>query len=115
MNGPSQVLDQGRDSKVVSKAQRRALRRRDRGCRWYGCGMGGSFCHPHHINHWINGGLTDLCNLVLLCPFHHRLVHKCGLDVKLLPDGTFVMTCPDGKVRSTSPPGADVRQMAMAG
>jgi hypothetical protein len=115
MNGISEILDQGRNSKVVSKAQRRALRRRDGGCRWHGCGMKAAFCHPHHIWHWVNGGPTDLSNLVLLCPFHHRLVHTRGLEVKLLPDGTFEMTCPDGQVRSTSPPGADVRQMAMAG
>ncbi|MCU0269627.1 MAG: HNH endonuclease, partial [Acidimicrobiales bacterium] len=31
--------------------------------------------HGHHIEHWARGGSTDLQNLVLLCPHHHRLVH----------------------------------------
>src|SRR2546423_5267538 len=86
MNGNPELLDLGRSTKTPSKAQRRALRRRDRGCRWRGCCIKASFCHAHHIHHWIEGGATDLCNLVLFCPFHHRLVHTRGLEVKLWSD-----------------------------
>ena len=32
----------------------------------------------HHIQHWINGGRTDLANLISLYPYHHRLVHDRG-------------------------------------
>jgi 5-methylcytosine-specific restriction protein A len=29
----------------------------------------------HHIQHWIDHGLTNLDNLVLLCRHHHRMLH----------------------------------------
>ena len=32
--------------------------------------------HAHHIWHWEDGGLTELDNLVLVCPYHHRLHHR---------------------------------------
>jgi len=32
--------------------------------------------HAHHIRHWEDGGLTELDNLVLVCPHHHRLHHR---------------------------------------
>jgi hypothetical protein len=36
---------------------------------------------PHHIVAWSRGGGTNLPNLVLLCYFHHRLVHEGGWQV----------------------------------
>jgi hypothetical protein len=32
--------------------------------------------HAHHLVHWENGGPTELWNLVLVCPFHHRAHHR---------------------------------------
>jgi hypothetical protein len=32
--------------------------------------------HAHHIRHWEDGGPTELPNLVLVCPQHHRLHHR---------------------------------------
>ena len=37
--------------------------------------------HAHHIRHWEDGGLTELANLVLLCPYHHRLHHRGGITI----------------------------------
>ena len=53
----------------------RALRSRDRGCRFPGC-THDRFIDAHHIKHWVNGGKISLDNLVLLCRRHHRLVHE---------------------------------------
>ena len=48
--------------------------------------------HGHHVRHWAEGGETSLDNLVLLCPTHHRLVHKGGFNVQRLDDGAFRFT-----------------------
>jgi HNH endonuclease len=40
-----------------------------------GCGATRGL-HAHHIRHWEDGGPTELANLVLLCPYHHRLHHR---------------------------------------
>ncbi|WP_146053575.1 HNH endonuclease signature motif containing protein, partial [Amycolatopsis lurida] len=44
-------------------------------------------CHAHHIHHWADGGPTDLRNLVLLCGFHHRLIHHGDWEVRMAADG----------------------------
>jgi hypothetical protein len=77
----SMVIDVGRATRVVSAPTRRALRTRDEGCRWPGCDRQVDWSTPHHIVAWSRGGPTILSNLVLLCNFHHRLVHEGGWQV----------------------------------
>ena len=77
----SEILDVGRKTRVVPLAIRRALWARDRGCRFPGCGC--RFVEPHHIQHWALGGKTSLCNLVLLCRRHHKMVHEGGFSVRM--------------------------------
>jgi hypothetical protein len=67
----------GRKTRTVRAALRRALRARDRGCRFPGC-ENHLFVDAHHIEHWARGGATELDNLVLLCRRHHRLLHEGG-------------------------------------
>ena len=77
----SMVIDVGRATRVVSAPTRRALRTRDHGCRWPGCDRKVDWSTPHHIVAWSRGGPSNLPNLVLLCYFHHRLVHEGGWQV----------------------------------
>jgi hypothetical protein len=77
----SMVIDVGRATRVVSAPTRRALGKRDQGCRWPGCDRNVNCSTPHHIVAWARGGPTRLDNLVLLCFFHHRLVHEGGWQV----------------------------------
>jgi len=72
---PTQPLEAGRATRVVSAAQRVALAVRDGGCRYPGCDRPVAWCEAHHLRHWLHGGPTDLGNLVLLCRAHHRAVH----------------------------------------
>jgi hypothetical protein len=58
----------------------RALRARDRGCRFPGCDNR-RFVDAHHVRHWAHGGETSLDNLILLCRRHHRAVHEGGYRV----------------------------------
>ncbi|HET8699673.1 MAG TPA: HNH endonuclease signature motif containing protein, partial [Gammaproteobacteria bacterium] len=88
-------LDIGRKSRAIPVAIERALRARDGGCRFPGCDRT-RFTQGHHIKHWIDGGETKLKNLVLLCRFHHTLIHEGGYGVSATDDGLFVFTRPDG-------------------
>ncbi len=74
----------------------RQLLRRDRGCRFPGCGSR-SFLVAHHIEHWSDGGETRLENLTLLCSFHHRLVHEEGWRLWRDVEGTLRWARPDGR------------------
>jgi hypothetical protein len=57
---------------------RRALAKRDRGCRYPGCDRAPNRCQAHHVWAWEHGGPTNLDNLVLLCRYHHKVVHRNG-------------------------------------
>jgi len=77
--GHGSIHHVGRKTRTIPPALRRALDARDRGCRFPGCGL--RFTDAHHVRHWADGGETKLGNLVLLCRFHHRLVHEEGYTV----------------------------------
>ncbi len=94
----SMVIDVGRATRVVSGPARRALRTRDRGCRWPGCDRPANWTQAHHLVAWAKGGKTDVAGLVLLCFFHHRLVHeggwqvvKVGAELRFIPPDRHVM------------------------
>ncbi|CRZ17082.1 HNH endonuclease signature motif containing protein [Mycolicibacterium neworleansense] len=70
-----QPIGAGRTTRAISRRLRRALEHRDRCCVVPGCGSTRGL-HAHHIVHWEEGGATDLDNLVLVCPYHHRLHHR---------------------------------------
>nr|WP_162184933.1 HNH endonuclease signature motif containing protein [Allokutzneria albata] len=57
-------------------AQRKALAVRDKGCAFPGCDRPPGWTEAHHVWHWIDGGPTDLGNLVLLCVHHHHVMHE---------------------------------------
>jgi hypothetical protein len=77
----SMVIDVGRATRTVSPPTMRALRVRDKGCRFPGCDRQVNWSSPHHITAWARGGPGNLPNLVLLCYYHHRLVHEGGWQV----------------------------------
>ena len=94
----SMVIDVGRATRTVSPPMRRALRVRDKGCRFPGCERQVNWTSPHHIKFWARGGPNNLPNMVLLCYFHHRLVHeggwqviKAGREFRFLPPDRVVM------------------------
>jgi hypothetical protein len=69
------VIGSGRATRTVGRRLRRVLEHRDRCCVIPGCGATRGL-HAHHIQHWEDGGLTELDNLVLVCPHHHRAHHR---------------------------------------
>ncbi|GAB3306769.1 HNH endonuclease signature motif containing protein [Haliea atlantica] len=79
------VLNVGRRSRIVPAPIRRALRERDGVCQYPGC-QESEYVDAHHIQHWSEGGETRLDNLVTLCRFHHRELHRGCFDIRLKGD-----------------------------
>ena len=76
-----QPLDVGREHRTFTPKQRIALAIRDGGCRFGDCDKEPSMTEAHHIVPWAQGGRTDLANGILLCKFHHLLVHNNGWEI----------------------------------
>jgi len=86
--GGGHVLSLGRTKRLATRAQRRALRVRDKGiCQFPGC-HATTHLDAHHVRAWSHGGPTDLDNLILLCGRHHTLVHEGGLTIVPAPAGS---------------------------
>ena len=104
-NAQGDPLDVGRKTRSIPPAIRRALKRRDQGCRFPGCTCS-RFVDAHHIQHWADGGETCMDNLILLCRTHHRLVHEAGYGVRFQAGEGAVFSLPGGKI---IPQGPDTR------
>jgi Domain of unknown function (DUF222) len=91
-----EALEVGRTSRDPAPWMLRQLRYRDYGCRFPGC-EARRFTQAHHVVWWRHGGRTEMGNLVLLCMFHHKLVHEYGWRIRRGGDGTVRWFRPDGR------------------
>jgi len=96
-------LGVGRRTRSIPPAIRRALKVRDRGCRFPGCASTARV-EGHHVHHWARGGPTSMENLVSLCRHHHRLVHEGGFSVQHGGDGAFRFLRPNGQAIAAAVP-----------
>jgi len=99
-----QVLNVGRRSRTVPAPIGRALKARDRTCRFPGC-CEARYVDAHHIQHWADGGETSLDNLVTLCRYHHRRLHAGSYSIAVQKHGLdagFVFITPSGKLIEAS-------------
>jgi len=82
--GPlGQPLALGRRERYFSSAQRKVLAVRDGGCAWPECTAPPAWTHAHHVIPWSHDGPTDVENGVLLCAFHHHLVHEGEFEIQM--------------------------------
>jgi hypothetical protein len=95
-----QVIGAGRAARTVNRRLRRVLEHRDRCCAVPGCGATRGL-HAHHIRHWEDGGPTELANLVLLCPYHHRLHHRGVITIAGTADALLIRDS-DGQTMSAA-------------
>ena len=91
------VLDVARTQRLVTRAQRRAMARRDGGCVFPRCRARASWTDAHHVIHWRNGGPTDLSNLASLCRHHHGVSHRKGWRMGVTDDEWFWWQTPQGR------------------
>jgi hypothetical protein len=94
LGGDGQILDLGRERRLITGPLRRALVLRDGGCTFPGCDRPPRWCDGHHLKHWTDGGETALHNAVLLCGHHHRVIHTGEWQVHLTADGRPEFTPP---------------------
>ena len=108
------VLGIGRRSRLIPGWLRRQLWHRDGGCVWPGCPET-RFVHAHHKQHWADCGPTDLCNLILLCGYHHRFLHEHGWKVEDDPEGRPIFRRQDGRIYPPARPTLDPRLRELVG
>lgn len=87
LGSEGEILDQGRDERLFTRAQQRALWHRDKGCSFPGCTIPAQWCQAHHVQFWAHGGHTNLDNAALLCQRHHTHVHSNDLTATVTPTG----------------------------
>ncbi|MCR2826643.1 HNH endonuclease signature motif containing protein [Microbacterium sp. zg.Y909] len=107
VDGAGNPLDVGREQRLFTAKQRLALAARDGGCMWPGCDRPPSYCEAHHSDHWCaQQGRTDVDRGILLCRFHHLLLHNQGWKITRDGRGPFLLHPPGGEpivLRSKSP------------
>ena len=103
------TLDVGRKTRAIPPAIRRAMKHRDRCCRFPGCTRS-RWLDGHHVVHWADGGETSLDNLVRLCRHHHRLVHEGGFGAHVDAGGQVRFTTPAGAVIAEAPDGRELER-----
>jgi hypothetical protein len=96
-DGRSEILDVGRKTRSIPAAIRRAVIVRDRDCVWKTCERYQQWCDVHHLRSWIDGGETELANLVLLCRYHHSLIHRYEGDIHEVLDPEHLEPEPAGR------------------
>ncbi|HUB42360.1 MAG TPA: HNH endonuclease, partial [Streptosporangiaceae bacterium] len=106
VSGVSLPLDILTAADTIPLHLRKAVRRRDRHCRFPGCDVPAAGCEVHHVQPRKDGGAHALTNLTLLCRFHHLVaIHRWGWVFTLHPDGTTTAVSPDGsKTLHSHPP-----------
>ena len=90
--GRTHILDANPHAEQFSRAQRRAIAGRDRGCVFPACNRSPRHCDAHHLHPRHKGGPTVTSNAACLCRFHHRLVHHYGWSITVDADGCWTAT-----------------------
>ncbi len=95
LDGTSTVLGATHTRRHPTDRERAVLAERDRGCTFPGCDAPVAWCDAHHTVPYEIGRRTQLDELVLLCPHHHRQVHR-GFTLTRSITGQIRVARPDG-------------------
>jgi hypothetical protein len=98
------TIGTGRETRLFSREVRRALRKRDQGCRFPGC-QRERWIDSHHIDEWVRDfGPSDEDNGVCLCQLHHKFVHEMHWSIEGNPYGALIFIAPSGRKYAGMPP-----------
>jgi hypothetical protein len=110
-----QALDVGRAQRTFTERQKVALAARDGGCRFPGCDRPPSWCEAHHAEEWLRDqGETNVDNGILLCRFHHMMIHNQGWRVEKHADGYTAVPPNSTRERVEMPTRSPVQQRRRA-
>ncbi|GAA4287394.1 HNH endonuclease signature motif containing protein [Georgenia daeguensis] len=100
--GPdSQILDSGREERLFTAAQTRAIIARDRTCRYPDCHAPPGEGEIHHSLWWYDQHGPTAAHLgILLCWYHHDHVHQHDITIERTGDH-WTFTRPDGTTITT--------------
>ena len=101
LSSHSEPIDISRKQRLFSARQVRAVRARDRRCRYPGCERGPELCQVHHVQEHERGGPTTIDNAVLMCFHHHDYIHDEQITIAH-HSGGFVFSAKDGNVIGVS-------------
>lgn len=102
LDGSRTVLGVTHTRRRPTQRERAALAERDQGCVFPGCDAPVGWCDAHHTVPYEIGKRTKLSELVLLCPHHHRQVHR-GFTLTRSTTGHVHVARPDGTRLSPVP------------
>ena len=107
--GPEgEILDSGRTQRLFTAGQTRAIIARDRHCQYPGCTAPPGIGEIHHCLWWYHQGRTSTDNGVLLCWWHHTVVHQRHLRISQRGDRSdssrWIFTDLDGRDLALVPP-----------
>ncbi len=112
LGGDSVPLDHGRERRLASAEQRRALKSIYATCGFGDCDVPFDRCEVHHVNEWFeHEGRTDLADLIPTCSRHHHAVHEGGWRIQLAADRTLTIHRPDGELHAVCGPDRLPRQL----
>lgn len=97
----SVILNAGREERIFTAGQTRAIIARDKTCQYPGCDEGPGFAEVHHSISWAkHNGRTDVDLGILLCFHHHDVVHEREIGI-LRRNGAWVFIDRFGKQITT--------------
>jgi hypothetical protein len=88
-----EVLNLGREKRLFTPAQVKAMAARDGGC--VNCGAPASWCDAHHVKVWsADDGPTDVDNGTLLCKACHRIFDHTDFALRMIGGRPHILAPP---------------------
>lgn len=91
--------------RLANATQRHLLQARDQQCRYPGCTTPATWAKAHHEPPFQSTHHTTATELLLLCPFHHKLRHHQGHQINHDGNGNAAVITPQGNYLPPTTPG----------
>jgi hypothetical protein len=98
VDGAGVIVAAGRKRRFYSGALREAIMAIDPVCGWLGCNLRAQIAEIDHLQPRSRGGPTDASNAKIMCGRHNIFKQTADYQVERQPDGTILITRPDGSL-----------------